>query len=71
MLKEQSGSTEVTALADMISGTSLPAPAPRADQLQSDADTDTVEEGNGKTNGATGVQKPGSSGSASKDANKA
>ncbi len=69
--KEQSGSTEVTALAATIGGTTQLAPASKADQQQMDADMDITEKGDDKMTKGTGAQQSGSSGLASKDTNEA
>ncbi len=68
---EQSGSTEVATLASMIGGTAQPAPTSTADQQQTDANMDMTEKCDSKATGETGAQQAGSSGSASKDADKA
>ncbi len=67
-MKEQGENRDVTALTDMMSRTSPPTPVPRASQRQSDADMDTAEKDDGKTDDRSGAKKAKSSAVANSNA---
>ncbi len=71
-MREQSGSAEVTALADRIRGTTQQAPTPTADLQQLNANMDIMERrATASLTGGTGAPQAGSSGLANQDANEA
>ncbi len=69
--KEQSMSTEVTALASTIGGPAPSAPKLTAERQQADTNMDTAEKCNGKMADEAEAQQAESLGPATEDANKA
>ncbi len=67
-MKKQGENREVVTLADMISGASPLVPIPKAAELQSDANMDITEKGDGKAEEGNVAKKAGNSAGTDKDA---